>query len=181
MKLFLNTSPYKSCFYIDGNMNDEDKILVENLISNGNNKFLPDNKFLESHIEIGPRKNFKTSWNSNVCQILKRCGVQNLNGIEFTNFYPKDFKDYDRILFEDYSNKDLEIEKEDIFNVEDIAEFNINKNLGLDEQDIDYYEDIFSNLGRNPTNIELYDLSQCNSEHARHWFLMENLKLKIKY
>ena len=26
------------------------------------------------------------------------------------------------------------------------------------------------NLGRKPYNIELFDLSRCNSEHARHWF-----------
>ena len=71
---------------------------------------------------------------------------------------------------EEYDNHNYDEEKEKIYVVENISDFNNDKNLGFDKQDIDYYEDIFSNLGRNPTNIELYDLSQCNSEHARHWF-----------
>ena len=45
---------------------------------------------------------------------------------------------------------------------------------------MDYYEDIFSNLGRNPTNIELFDLAQCNSEHARHWFFNGNISIHSK-
>ena len=48
-------------------------------------------------IEIGPRRNFKTSWNSNVCQIIKRCEI-NLESIEFTKFYPKNYQNYDNIL-----------------------------------------------------------------------------------
>lgn len=48
-----------------------------------------------------------------------------------------------------------------------------NNKLGLafDEWDIDYYTRLFQNtLKRNPTNVELFDCAQCNSEHSRHWF-----------
>lgn len=47
------------------------------------------------------------------------------------------------------------------------------KKLGLafDAWDIKYYGNLFKNvLKRNPTNVELFDCAQCNSEHSRHWF-----------
>jgi phosphoribosylformylglycinamidine synthase len=48
--------------------------------------------------------------------------------------------------------------------------------LGLDDWDIDYYYNLFVNeLGRNPTNVECFDLSQSNSEHSRHWFFKGKL------
>ena len=47
----------------------------------------------------------------------------------------------------------------------------INKDLGFgwDEQDIGIYYDLFvKNLQRNPTDAELFDLAQSNSDHSRH-------------
>ncbi|XP_055547131.1 phosphoribosylformylglycinamidine synthase [Wyeomyia smithii] len=49
----------------------------------------------------------------------------------------------------------------------------VNEQLGLafDDWDIQYYTNLFRNvLKRNPTNVELFDCAQCNSEHSRHWF-----------
>ncbi|XP_078440544.1 purine biosynthesis 4 [Wolffia australiana] len=49
----------------------------------------------------------------------------------------------------------------------------INSQMGLafDDQDLDYYTALFrDDLGRNPTNVELFDIAQSNSEHSRHWF-----------
>ncbi|MBS1111889.1 MAG: purL, partial [Nitrospirae bacterium] len=42
--------------------------------------------------------------------------------------------------------------------------------------DIDYYYNLFiKDIGRNPTNVECFDLSQSNSEHSRHWFFRGKL------
>nr|XP_029713593.1 phosphoribosylformylglycinamidine synthase-like [Aedes albopictus] len=49
----------------------------------------------------------------------------------------------------------------------------VDKKLGLafDDWDLQYYTNLFRNvLKRNPTNVELFDCAQCNSEHSRHWF-----------
>ncbi|CRK86525.1 CLUMA_CG000196, isoform A [Clunio marinus] len=49
----------------------------------------------------------------------------------------------------------------------------VNSKMGLafDNWDIDYYMNLFTNiLKRNPTNVELFDCAQSNSEHSRHWF-----------
>ena len=43
--------------------------------------------------------------------------------------------------------------------------------MGFDAFDVAYYAQLFSEkLGRDPTDVELYDMSQSNSEHSRHWF-----------
>jgi phosphoribosylformylglycinamidine synthase len=48
--------------------------------------------------------------------------------------------------------------------------------LGLDDWDMDYYYNLFvKDLGRNPTNVECFDLGQSNSEHSRHWFFKGRL------
>ena len=57
----------------------------------------------------------------------------------------------------------------------------VNQELGLafDSQDIDYYTDLFkTRMQRNPTSVELFDLSQSNSEHSRHWFFRGKLVLE---
>lgn len=43
--------------------------------------------------------------------------------------------------------------------------------LAFDDQDFAYYLKLFrDDLKRNPTNVELFDIAQSNSEHSRHWF-----------
>ncbi|MBI5664134.1 MAG: phosphoribosylformylglycinamidine synthase [Nitrospirae bacterium] len=57
-----------------------------------------------------------------------------------------------------------------------LEKINKSMGLGLDEWDIDYYYNLFVNdIGRNPTNVECFDLSQSNSEHSRHWFFKGRL------
>jgi len=57
-----------------------------------------------------------------------------------------------------------------------LARINTEMGLGLDDWDIDYYYNLFvKDIGRNPTNVECFDLSQSNSEHSRHWFFRGRL------
>lgn len=43
--------------------------------------------------------------------------------------------------------------------------------LAFDDWDLDYYTNLFrDDMGRDPTNVELFDIAQSNSEHSRHWF-----------
>ncbi len=57
-----------------------------------------------------------------------------------------------------------------------LEKINREMGLGFDEWDIDYYYNLFVNdIGRNPTNVECFDLSQSNSEHSRHWFFKGRL------
>ena len=45
---------------------------------------------------------------------------------------------------------------------------NVSLGLALSEDEIDYLADAFTNLGRNPTDVELMMFAQANSEHCRH-------------
>ncbi|GBD97250.1 MAG TPA: phosphoribosylformylglycinamidine synthase [Nitrospirae bacterium] len=57
-----------------------------------------------------------------------------------------------------------------------LEKINKEMGLGLDDWDIEYYYDLFvKDIGRNPTNVECFDLSQSNSEHSRHWFFKGKL------
>jgi phosphoribosylformylglycinamidine synthase len=57
-----------------------------------------------------------------------------------------------------------------------LRKLNTEMGLGLDDWDIDYYYNLFvHDIGRNPTNVECFDLGQSNSEHSRHWFFRGRL------
>merc|ERR1719343_1415843 len=43
--------------------------------------------------------------------------------------------------------------------------------LGFDDWDFEYYLDLYvKQLKRDPSDSELFDFAQSNSEHSRHWF-----------
>ncbi|MEW6067563.1 MAG: phosphoribosylformylglycinamidine synthase [Nitrospirota bacterium] len=59
---------------------------------------------------------------------------------------------------------------------EALQKINTEMGLGFDEWDLDYYYNLFvKDIGRNPTNVECFDLAQSNSEHSRHWFFKGRL------
>lgn len=48
--------------------------------------------------------------------------------------------------------------------------------LAFDDWDLKYYTALFQDdLKRDPTNVELFDMAQSNSEHSRHWFFGANI------
>lgn len=49
-----------------------------------------------------------------------------------------------------------------------LIDANLRLGLALAEDEIDYLQDAFTKLGRNPNDIELYMFAQANSEHCRH-------------
>ncbi|MDU8924688.1 phosphoribosylformylglycinamidine synthase [Pasteurellaceae bacterium LIM206] len=49
-----------------------------------------------------------------------------------------------------------------------LEDANVNLGLALADDEIDYLVENFTQLGRNPTDIELYMFAQANSEHCRH-------------
>lgn len=68
--------------------------------------------------------------------------------------------------FSSDSNKGIDI----------LRSFNRKMGLGMDEWDIQFYYNLFVNvIGRNPTNVEFFQLGQANSEHSRHWFFKGRL------
>ena len=57
-----------------------------------------------------------------------------------------------------------------------------NMDLSMDAYDVKYYNRLYDDIiQRKPTNVELFDLSQSNSEHSRHWFFNGRLKHDGRY
>ncbi|KAJ1454086.1 CobB/CobQ-like glutamine amidotransferase domain-containing protein [Pelagophyceae sp. CCMP2097] len=141
-------------------------------------------------IEVGPRRTFATAFSSTACSICAACGVPGVSRLERSRRYGVDAGDsagwraaaaaalHDRMtecVWEGGATSSMRESKRDagsgIVDVKDLRAANKALSLGFDDFDCDYYSEIFGErLGRNPTHAELYDMSQSNSEHSRHWF-----------
>eukprot|EP00727_Mastigamoeba_balamuthi_P013757 m51a1_g9003 Trifunctional purine biosynthetic protein adenosine-3, fusion with phosphoribosylformylglycinamidine synthase, putative (2349) ;mRNA; f:109653-117447 len=146
--------------------------------------------------ELGPRMFFTTPWSTNAVSVCRSAGLGSVLRIEMSRRYlfnrpagcntslealVEPLHDrmteclYDEPLF--FENQP-HVEPEMTFTVdvmsrgrEAVVEANAKFGLAFDERDLDYYTDLFVNkMKRNPTNVELFDLAQGNSEHSRHWF-----------
>ena len=158
-----------------------------------NSLLKPDGKKI---IEIGPRMNFETPFSTNAVAICHAIGLTKVTRIERSRRYaePVDTKidsfivqNCDRMT-ECHYPKPLAtfqtgiqpksvyvvplIEKE----IDALREINAKMGLGMDEWDLQFYYDLFvRDLKRNPTDVELFQIGQANSEHSRHHFFRSKL------
>ena len=152
-------------------------------------------------LEVGPRMNFSTAWSTNAVAICHACGLKKIRRIERSRRYLLRSKTrldqtqraaflaevHDRMTECPYPEPlrsfETGIEPEPTFELPVMREGRaalerINRKLGLafDDWDLEYYTDLFVNrIGRNPTNVECFDIAQSNSEHSRHWFFKGRL------
>lgn len=147
-------------------------------------------------IEFGPRMTFTSAFSSNAASICAACDLASIPRLEmskrykFTSTSPlsadavKVIKGmlHDRMTEQEYSNPlttfDSGHATEEVVTVPIMEEgrkalekINEERGLGFDDFDLDYYTNLFKEkLGRNPTDVECFDMGQSNSEHSRHWF-----------
>ena len=161
-------------------------------------------------IEVGPRMSFSTAWCSNAVSIFKSCGLgSNIGRAERSSRFrvttrpggPKltreqrdKFADlvHDRMTEQVYesplSSFETDAKPAPVISVPvmekgraALEEINEEMGLAFDDWDLDYYVKLFRDeIGRNPTNVELFDLGQSNSEHSRHWFFKGELTVDGK-
>jgi phosphoribosylformylglycinamidine synthase len=161
-----------------------------------------DASFLDGRVlEVGPRMNFTTAWSTNAVSVCHSCGLTKVARIERSRRY---LVDADSRLSEEQQNAFLALVHDRMTEcryVESLASFEtgvepestfeipvmeegraalerVNREMGLafDEWDLDYYTRLFvDRVGRNPTNVECFDIAQSNSEHSRHWFFKGRL------
>ncbi|KAG0595885.1 hypothetical protein M758_UG206700 [Ceratodon purpureus] len=157
-------------------------------------------------LEVGPRLSFTTAWSANAVSVCKACALPEVTRIERSRRYllsvgpeaaPLEQRQldafaalvHDRMTECAYSKKLMsfktDVVPEPFIQIPVMEEGRaaleaINKTMGLafDEFDLEYYTNLFGkDIKRNPTNVELFDIAQSNSEHSRHWFF--NGKLTI--
>jgi len=152
-------------------------------------------------IEFGPRLNFETAYSTNAVAVCHSCGLRKIVRLERSRRCLLDAMDdidgfikenHDRMTEFVYKNRletfETGIVPADTYTIpllkkgcQPLKDLNMEAGLGFDSWDIDFYFNLFTkDIKRNPTNVELYQLSQANSEHSRHWFFKGNLTIDGK-
>ncbi|KAL8093477.1 putative phosphoribosylformylglycinamidine synthase, chloroplastic/mitochondrial [Apium graveolens] len=150
-------------------------------------------------IEVGPRLSFTTAWSANAVSICQACGLTEVNRMERSRRYRLYVKGgggrllesqindiaaivHDRMTECVYTQRlrsfETSVHPEEVRYIpvlekgrKALEEINMEMGLAFDEQDLQYYTKLFQDdIKRNPTNVELFDIAQSNSEHSRHWF-----------
>eukprot|EP00850_Spirogloea_muscicola_P008078 SM000042S15345 [mRNA] locus=s42:439990:449765:- [translate_table: standard] len=158
-------------------------------------------------VEVGPRLSFTTAWSANAVSICAACGLGDKVGrIERSRRYllqvapdvlPLDAAQVAQFssLVHDRMTECVYLSRLESFKTDVVPQSvvqipvmeegraaleSVNRTMGLafDDWDLDYYTTLFrDDIGRNPTNVELFDIAQSNSEHSRHWFFQGNLSV----
>ncbi|GLJ28241.1 hypothetical protein SUGI_0554860 [Cryptomeria japonica] len=155
-------------------------------------------------VEVGPRLSFMTAWSANAVSICKACTLTEVTRIERSRRYLLFLNSdssvlqqsqldeftamvHDRMTECIYTSKltsfQTNVVPDPVVQVPVLekgrkALEEINKQMGLafDDFDLEYYTQLFrDDIKRNPTNVELFDIAQSNSEHSRHWFFKGEL------
>ena len=121
---------------------------------------------------IGPRKEMITPWSTNAVEITQNMGIEGIERIE--SFLPAGADaHYDPMLEHLYQELDqqifqVEVTPEPVKFIDDIAAYNLQQGLALNDEEIEYLENVSESLGRALTDSEVFGFSQVNSEHCRH-------------
>lgn len=159
-------------------------------------------------VEVGPRLAFQSAWSTNAVSVCKSCGLEGVsrlersrrfklygaNGSAVSDEVVKAFaaEVHDRmtecVYEEPLTTFETNVTPEQVYTVPITTEGRsalerVDKEMGLafDDQDFDFYMRLFCDeIGRDPTNVELFDMAQSNSEHSRHWFFAGELTVDGK-
>ncbi|MCF6177172.1 MAG: phosphoribosylformylglycinamidine synthase [Victivallaceae bacterium] len=122
---------------------------------------------------VGPRKEMITPWSTNAVEIAANMGLSAILRIE--EFFPAASMsaEVDPMLQHLYVELDqtiftIEHAPEAIVDIEDIATYNQQEGLALNDDEIAYLESVAEKMGRPLTDSEVFGFSQVNSEHCRH-------------
>ena len=122
---------------------------------------------------VGPRAAMITPWSTNAVEITQNMGIDGIIRIEEFEACQKDFTGFDPMISEKYNGLNQEsftinIQPKPILNIEDIASYNQQEGLALNDEEIEYLEGVSKKIGRPLTDSEVFGFSQVNSEHCRH-------------
>lgn len=135
------------------------------------------------YVEIGPRLSIETPFSSNAVAICRAMGLDCVTRIERTRRIPlSPDAAYDRMTEQLYTGgietfetgiRPAAVQVIDLIGrgMDELSLLNTRLGLGMDSADLAYYYHLFVDiLQRNPTDVELLQLGNANSEHSRHWF-----------
>ncbi len=122
---------------------------------------------------VGPRAAMVSPWSTNAVEITQNMGITGIIRIEEYQAVADNFTDFDPMLSERFDglNQDIytvNITPESIKDIDNIAAYNQEEGLALNQEEVEYLEVLATKLGRKLTDSEVFGFSQVNSEHCRH-------------
>ncbi len=147
-------------------------------------------------IRIGPRLSVETPFSSNAVAICHAIGLTDVSRIERfqRSMISDDVTEEDAVRASGLDPMTQEVYWSDVtgfdlgtapaktrtvpvleYGEDPLREINAELGLGMDAWDVTYYTNLFRSCGRNPTDVELFQIGNANSEHSRHWFFRGRL------
>ncbi|GGD85574.1 phosphoribosylformylglycinamidine synthase [Planktosalinus lacus] len=122
---------------------------------------------------VGPRAAMVTPWSTNAVEITQNMGVEGIIRIEEFQITNEKEADFDPMLLQKYTELNqhlftIDIQPEAIKEITDIAAYNKEEGLALNDEEVIYLEELSKRLERPLTDSEVFGFSQVNSEHCRH-------------
>lgn len=122
---------------------------------------------------VGPRAAMVTPWSTNAVEITQNMGIDGIIRIEEFHDRTALKESFDPMLSQKYEQLDqhifdINITPDPGMEVENISAYNQKEGLALNEEEVEYLENLSEKLGRKLTDSEVFGFSQINSEHCRH-------------
>ncbi len=167
----------------------------------GCNQQLQKHHISGSNILIASRSSYKSPWSEKAKQIISNCGFQDSLKIDHLKLYTigsdKKLANinfnidilYDKMTQLVFTRKNEIIEylflnkkntrqsKLRHIPLRFINKYNVKMGLALSDSEIDYLNEIFTKLHRDPSDVELMMFAQINSEHCRHKIFNSQLNI----
>ena len=122
---------------------------------------------------VGPRAAMVTPWSTNAVEITQNMAIKGVIRIEEFIAVTEEFSGFDPMLSEKYNGLhqnifSVNIQPDPILEIVDIGAYNHKEGLALNNEEVEYLENLSKKLERNLTDSEVFGFSQVNSEHCRH-------------
>ncbi len=173
----------------DSALSEQEQLVLDNLLTYGPKQSqvsLTGKSFF-----VMPRAGTISPWSSKATDIAHQCGLNQIRRIERGIEYQLETNSCDtvliseflhdrmveqvfdniaecEVLFETHQPKPVRQIKMDSGGCSALAEANVELGLALSEDEIEYLFGAYTELRRNPTDVELMMFAQANSEHCRH-------------
>jgi len=181
----------EQCFYFDipGEISARAFTILSTLLEEPQHRVaaIPLTKTSEV-VEIGPRLSIETPFSSNAVAICQALDIP-VSRVEMSTRYPVEGFDQYALIERYLDPMTQEIYKAPLssfdsgklsdpvvilevlkYGIDALKEANKLYGLGMDTWDIEFYVNLFQRINRNPTDIELFQLGNANSEHSRHHY-----------
>ena len=122
---------------------------------------------------VGPPAEMVSPWSTNAVEITHNMGIKGVKRIERFFQVESENATYDAMVYRMYNRLDqgtfkVAMQRERLIYIENIAAYNTQEGLALNQNEVAYLNDLSKRVGRKLTDAEVFGFSQINSEHCRH-------------